>query len=184
MALGRLDEIKRGREGRWWAAAVDGGPAVKLFLASQSSSDACDTSLYWKGVANPSHISQFLDSLSKSWGRFKLWDNTQDAPQELGPSDIGAGSPKFPSGRVYLGIRRSEGADGVMDVWADGENATHGLTREVGVAMPHQLLGHEGIEDACKSLLAQTLLGGGSLKETEVSSLLSAVKDTVKDHFQ
>jgi hypothetical protein len=124
MALSRLGEIKGGREGRWWAATVDGGPAVKLFLASQSSSEICDTSLYWKGVASPSHIGQFLNSLSKSWGRFKLWDNTQDAPKELGPSDIGVGSPKFPAGRVYLGIRRSEGADGVMDVWADGEKTS------------------------------------------------------------
>jgi hypothetical protein len=184
MALGGLGEIKGGREGQWWAAAVDGGPAVKLFLASQSYDDVCDTSLYWKGVASPSHIGQFLNSLSTSWGRFTLWDNTQDVPRELRPSDLDAGSPKFQSGRVYLGIRRSEGADGVMDVWADGENVTHGLTREVGVAMPHQLLSHEGIAAACKSLLAQTFLGGGSLKEGEVSSLLSAVRDTVQHHFR
>jgi hypothetical protein len=113
-----------------------------------------------------------------------LWDNTQDAPEELGPSDIGIGSPKFPSGRVYLGIRRSEGADGVIDVWADGENVTHRLTREVGVAMPHQLLSHEGIAAACKSLFAQTFLGGGYLKEGEASSLLSDVRNTVQHHFR
>jgi tetratricopeptide (TPR) repeat protein len=151
MSFGDNDELQDGA-GVWYTIPFNGEPAVKLLLAEKRP-ERQGVIIFWKGEANPRHIESFLEDRD-GWAIKTITDLANSEPAVTTRRDLGIGGARFPEGRVFIEVELSTGHS--FQLWADGKDARHGLTHEIGLSMSPVLTFTSEMQSKFRELAAKT----------------------------
>lgn len=167
--------------GHWVTIPYKGSPVVKLFLPLGSDPDYHrPLSLFWQGQGKWAAVAGFFGSLKGIWGDLQLRDLSRPDPSEIDADDYFGTILWFMSQRhVFLEV---ESGEHKIDLWADIEVDSQGLTPEVGLAIDADLLKLPQMKEACVDLISQTIRCR-KIRDEDVRGLMTLVSSSAEEHY-